>query len=293
MGSFRLALRLSGLLAMTACTTSETGPQGPPDRTDGATAVFLTDAPFPFDGVARVDIHVVDIALSPQTDTADGLPGWVTVATPDQAFNLLDLQNGSTALLGEAVVPPGQYRAVRVTFDPARSSITGTDGNRIVTTATPGTPGIDWQSKEERPVLFAMVEEAMAIDRNGEDIVIDFDVGRSFLYDGSGGFTFLPWIRAITRAASGSIAGQLIRADNGAAISSAAVTIHISLDSVATLGPMLATARSDAAGHFKASFLRPGRYQVVAEDLGRDVSSAVKVVEVKAGQTADAGEVRF
>ncbi|MGH7527883.1 MAG: DUF4382 domain-containing protein [Gemmatimonadales bacterium] len=293
MGSFRLALRLSGVLAVAACAASETGPQGPPNRTDGATAVFLTDAPFPFDGVTRVDIHIVDIALSPQTDTSDGLPGWVTVATPDQAFNLLDLQNGSTALLGEAVVPPGQYRAVRVTFDPARSSITDAHGDRIYTAATPGTPGIDWQSKEERPVLFAMVEEAMAIDRNGEDIVIDFDVGRSFLYDGNGGFTFLPWIRAITRAGSGSIAGQLTRADNGAAIPSAAVTIHISLDTVAALGPMLATTRSDATGRFMASFLRPGRYQVVAADLGRDLSSAVKVVEVTAGRTADAGEFRF
>ena len=49
----------------------------------------------------------------------------------------------------------------------------------------------------------------MAIDENGEDIVIDFDVGRSFLPDGStGGFLFIPFLRAITRAGSGSIEGN-------------------------------------------------------------------------------------
>ena len=91
---------------------AEIGPAGPAD--DGKTAVFLTDAPFPFDRIERVDIHIDEIALSPQADTSEGLPTWVTVAQPERTFNLLDLQNGTTALLGEADVPPGQYRAVRV-----------------------------------------------------------------------------------------------------------------------------------------------------------------------------------
>jgi hypothetical protein len=39
-----------------------------------------------------------------------------------------------------------------------------------------------------------MVEEPMAIDENGEDSVIDFDVGRSFLSDSStNGFIFTPF----------------------------------------------------------------------------------------------------
>ena len=57
----------------------------------------------------------------------------------------------------------------------------------IVTTTTPGAPGINWQAKGENPSLFALVEEPMAVDQNGTDIVIDFDVGRSLLYDGGVG----------------------------------------------------------------------------------------------------------
>ena len=125
MHSLRLALAAAGAWRSRPATASEIGPAGPGG--DGRTAVFLTDAPFPFDRIARVDIHIAEIGLSPQADTSQGPPGWITVAQPDRVFNLLDLQNGTTALLGEADVPPGQYRAVRVTFDPARSSMTDTE----------------------------------------------------------------------------------------------------------------------------------------------------------------------
>ncbi len=277
----RLALAAAGALALAACDASETGPGGPSG--DGRTAVFLTDAPFPFDRIARVDIHISEIGLSPQADTTQGPPGWITVAEPDRTFNLLDLQNGTTALLGEADVPPGQYRAVRVTFDPARSSMTDIDG---------GHPGINWQSKGDTPTLFGLVEEAMAIDENGEDIVIDFDVGRSFLPDGEG-FLFIPFLRAITNAGSGAIEGTLVHAEGGAPIAVAAISVHYASDSSSVLGPLVATSRANASGEFKASFLRPGHYAVVPEDLARDVIGPTVTVEVQAGETVDAGEFSF
>jgi hypothetical protein len=216
MHSFRLALAVAATLGVGACNSLETGPAGPGG--EGKTAVFLTDAPFPFDRIARVDIHISDIGLSPQADTSQGPPGWITVARPDRAFNLLDLQNGATALLGEADVPPGQYRAVRVTFDPSRSSMTDTDG---------GHPPINWQAKGDTPVLFGLVEEPMAIGENGADVVIDFDVGRSFLADpAANGFRFIPFLRAITRAGSGAIERTLVRSDGGGPSPLAAVGIH-------------------------------------------------------------------
>ena len=278
----RLALIAAALWAA-ACTASETGPAGPP--AEGTTAVFLTDAPFPFDRIQRVDIHIAEIALSPRADTSEGLPEWVTVARPDRAFNLLDLQNGATALLGESEVPPGQYRAVRVVFDPALSSMTDRDGSH---------PAIDWQAKGDVPSLFGLVEEPMAIDENGEDIVIDFDVGRSFLPDSStSGFLFVPFLRAITRAGSGGIRGTLVNAETGEPIPAAAVSIHYAFDSVSSLGPLMATSRSDQVGAFRASFLRPGRYTVLPEDLARGTLGPARTVTVEAGEVVEAGEFEF
>jgi hypothetical protein len=280
-----------GLLGVVACNATEIGPA--PTGGDGRTSVFLTDAPFPFNDIARVDVHVKEIALSEAMDTSEGAPDWVVVAAPDRPFNLLDLQNGSTALLGQAQIPPGQYRAARLSFDPARSTMTDVDGNVIRTASAPGAPGINWQAKGDMPELFAIVEEAMAIDENGEDVVIDFDVGRSFLSDGTGGFIFLPYLRAITRAGSGSVHGSLRRESDGSNISNGVVSVHIAPDSGEVVGPLLATARSDDAGEFVASFLRPGRYQLVAEDFARDAVSPPTVVEVKAGRTTEAGAIEF
>jgi hypothetical protein len=286
-----VTLGLGALLALSACDATEVGPQVP-NPTDGTTSVFLTDDPFPFDHVSRVDIHVVSIALALQADTSESGPPWVTVATPDRGFNLLDLQNGSTALLGDAVVPPGDYQAVRVVIDPDRSSITDAAGRRITRTDTPGTPGINWQAKGDHPTLYAVVEEPMAVDENGADIVIDFDVGRSFLYDGQDRFTFIPYLRAITRSGSGSIAG-LVRQPDGTPIRNAVLTAYQGLDTTSVLGPLASTSRGDAQGHFTIPFLRPGSYQVVAQDLARKVESGVVTVQVKAGETMDAGELRF
>jgi hypothetical protein len=130
----------------------------------------------------------------------------------------------------------------------------------------------------------------MAVGQNGTDIVIDFDVGRSFLYDGNGGFTFIPWLRAITRSGSGNITGVVRRA-GGDAIPNAAVSIHVALDSGTTLGPLLATSRTGGDGRFTASFLRSGRYQMQAEDLSAHRLSEIKWAEVKAGRTADVGDL--
>ena len=271
------------LAALAACNAAEIGPSGPP--ADSKTAVFLTDAPFPFDRIERVDIHIEEIALSPQADTSEGLPTWVTVARPERTFNLLDLQNGTTALLGEADVPPGQYRAVRVRFDPDRSGMTDRNG---------GHPVIAWQAKGDVPSLFSMVEEPMAIDENGEDIVIDFDVGRSFLSDSStDGFIFIPFLRAITRAGSGGIEGTLVNAETGHPIPLAAVSIHYDFDTASALGPLVSTTRTDESGTFKASFLRPGRYTVLPEDLARRTAGPTRDVQVEAGETVDAGEFEF
>ena len=285
----RCALAL-GLAALAGCVSAEIGPD---PQGEGTTAVFLTDAPFPFDRIARVDIHVVEIALSTTADTSEGAPDWVVVASPDRTFNLLDLQNGSTALLGRAVVPPGRYRAVRLVFDPARSTLTGAGGELIATRTAPGAPGINWQAKGDRPSLFALVEEGMGIGENGEDIVLDFDVGRSFLYDGGAEYTFIPFLRAIVRAGSGAAAGRLVRAADDVPIAGAVVSLHIAPDSGAQVGPLLATTRSGADGRFTASFLRPGRYQVVADDLAREVTSAPVPVEVTAGRSAEVGDLRF
>ena len=99
------------------------GPEG-----NGETAVLLTDAPFPYDSVTRVDVYIERIDASTSTDTTGGSGIWVTIAEPKRAFNLLDLQNGQTALLGSSTLPVGKYKALRMTLDTRKSSVTAING---------------------------------------------------------------------------------------------------------------------------------------------------------------------
>ena len=107
------------------------------------------------------------------------------------------------------------------------------------------------------------------------------------------GFLFVPFLRAITRAGSGSIEGKLLKSGDGEPVGLGVVSVHYAMDSTSVLGPLVATSRADASGAFKASFLRPGRYTVVPEDLERDMVGPTRTVEVEAGGTAQAGEFRF
>src|SRR5205085_6738312 len=97
----------------------------------GTLVVQLTDAPFLVDSLRSVDIFVVrvdargsdaDSASSDHalTDDSSSTNGWKTVASPNASFNLLSLQNGVAATLGEATLAAGTYNGFRLIIDPVK-----------------------------------------------------------------------------------------------------------------------------------------------------------------------------
>ena len=48
---------------------------------------------------------------------------WVTIAEPNQTFNLLDLQDGISAFLGSTPIDTGTFKGIRLVIDPAQSSV--------------------------------------------------------------------------------------------------------------------------------------------------------------------------
>ena len=158
------------------------------------TQVLITDAPFPFDTVGSVNIYVSRIEATTSLDSTKGT--WVTIDTPNKAFDLLTLQQGTTAFVGAGTIDAGRYAAIRMTIDVDRSSIKYRDGTNAV---------VHWPN----PGLYAQVEEPLAVSAIGGVIVIDFDVGRSFDYNltGDSDFLFYPSLRAVNSAGTGSIAG--------------------------------------------------------------------------------------
>lgn len=256
-----------------ACYQDEslTGPSGRP-----LAKVLLTDAPFPFDTVQSVNIYVVSIAASTTADTSDtpGSQEWVTITEPRQRFDLLELQRGATALVGAGEIPADLYRAIRVIIDADSSGIVFDDGTAAV---------VHWGGSGQM-AIHAFVEAALEVPAQGAEIVIDFDVGRSFRYDdlADGSFTFIPWIRAVNEAATGDLLGTVVGdpgAGSPAPIENATVSAYGHSDGA---WQIFSTGRTDAAGNYRIAYLRAGSYIVqvdppASSGWGSDRDSSVSV----------------
>jgi len=271
------------LLAGGGCYQDDAGPNGPSSTQKPFAKVLLTDAPFPYDSITSVNLYVVRIEASAQMDTAGGT--WVVFAEPRQAFDLLQLQQGTTALLGERQIPAGQYHAIRMTIDTSLSSI------RSAASRIP----VNWNNysgSNEMP-LYASVEYPVNVSSDGAEIVIDFDLGRSFLWDlyGTREFTLFPWLRAISTAATGAIAGTVTTDYSGPIepVPNASITVcsRSPCDSQSAAN-VVASGRSDNAGHYKVAFVRAGTYtvQVVRADHPWLDPAIKPSVQVTSGDTA-------
>src|SRR5438132_1248352 len=247
--------------------------------------VLLTDAPFPFDSVASVNVYVVRIEASTATDTTGG-GDWVVITEPRKTFNLLNLQQGGTAFVGQGELAAGQYHAIRMTIDTSQSSIMWNNGSKAAVNWQ------NWSGSNEEP-LYAIVDYPVDVPTEGAEIVIDFDVGRSFLYNfrGTNEFTLGPQLRAINSAATGAIAGTVTSDYTGQTrpIANANVTVCGGSSSCDPPYYIVATGRTDAAGHYKVAFLRSGSYTVRFEQPDYPFLAAVTTasVQVRVGQTTD------
>jgi hypothetical protein len=239
------------------------------DDTNGPTGgrpvvqVLLTDAPFPYGAVASVRVHVVRVEAAATFDTSGAGPEWMTIAAPDRAFDLLELQQGESALVGEGEIDAGTYGAVRLTINTAQSRIRFKD-NSIAT--------VHWPS-DSMPVLtlLAAVQGTLEVPDTGAAIVIDFDVGRSFLYnEADRSFDFIPWLRAVNRAATGSIGGLVTRDDGGSPVpvEDATVTVYSGNPAYPPTWFVAGSGHSGPDGRYRVAFLLAGSYIVRIEIPG-------------------------
>jgi len=200
------------------------------------TRTYLTDSPFPYWRVARVDLWVVNVSASLSADTGANAH-FVTLASPNRRINVLALQNGGEVELGAVDLPKGALSAVRMVIDTDSSSITLRDG-RVLTGTT--SPGIQWQSYAGKPSLGALVFEPIAVPATGGRVLIDFDVGRTFTpqpYSTDSSFVFTPALTAIDPARAGAITGTV--STIGGPLANTSLDLYIG----APTGPSLAWTR--------------------------------------------------
>lgn len=284
--SYATAALLSALV-LGACSDSLSS------GSHGALSTSLTDAPFPFANVQSADMFVVridaqmdaasDADVADATDPADNTDpakGWVTIATPNQSYNLLDLQNGTTVNLGQVTLPTGTYRGFRLILDTDKSSITLSDGSQA---------SIMWPSAGQTGVKINL-DQPITVTANGTQMVLDFDLGNSFVLRGAtmaNGLLFKPVIRATARDLTGSISGSVTDASN-TAIAQATVEVLKAGTALTDTDPanVIATTQTDASGNFHFGFLSAGTYELRATSPDGTKSALVSSVAVTAGADA-------
>ncbi|PYP50269.1 MAG: hypothetical protein DMD45_11770, partial [Gemmatimonadetes bacterium] len=264
-----------GIAVIAACSqhngTTNTTKAGP-------TQVFLIDAPFPYDQVARVDVYIVRVAAGTNPDTVGTGPG--VIAAPHRAYNLLELANGAAAKLGEGILYSGQYVQFLVTIDADSSSITLKDGT-ILTNKT--SPGIDWGGYPSRFSFGLFTDPPIQIGDTGAVVVIDFDLGRSFYArdpaNPAAGFNYVGYMQVRNTAVTGSVSGTVM-GQNAGPIADASITLLVVNPNYpsdeATWG-VLGTARSDATGRFRLPYASPGSYVLAVDAPATSVYGSLRL----------------
>jgi hypothetical protein len=233
----------------------------------GKLTVQMTDTPFPFSEVSAVNVFVTRIdARTSDVTTADAensenTSGWTTIATPNRVINLLSLQGGVTTNLGTTELSTGTYSGFRLVIDPAQSGVTLKTGETVAT---------QFPSAAQSGIKIDL-DQPIEVTEDSSVMILDFDVGRSFVMKGNSisqnGLIFKPVIRAVASEATGGVSG-VVRADSPTGDGMADVTVEVlkagTLITSTDEAAVVSTTHTDADGNFTIKWLLPGTYVVRA-----------------------------
>ncbi len=282
---------IAGLIALGFAAGCGSGGSNLTLGTAGDVTILLTDAPFPFSDVQRVDVFVVridaktgDISDTDAENVSD-MSGWKTLVSPNASINLLDLTNGKTSNLGVTTLPADTYRGFRLILDTDKSSVTLNDGTK---------PNVKWPSAGTSGLKINLDAPFTLGAGASSTLLIDFDIGRSFVMRGnsisSNGLLFKSVIRATTQESTGSVSGT-VNGDNAGGPAIAGATIEVLKDGTGLADTnsdnVVRSGMTDASGNFMIAFLKPGTYVLRATPT---VASGYKPA-ILTGVTITAGAV--
>jgi hypothetical protein len=177
-----------------------------PPAGDGAMTVHLVDAPTVDYQAINVDIARVDIG---------GDSGWLTLAMPNQVYDLLQLTDGlSETLANGATLPVGHFSQLRLILGP----------DNTVTLADGSTPSLTVPSGMQTGIKMNI--DIYVAANEAADVWIDFDASRSIQLHQAGAsqkYILRPVIRAFAQGQTGTITGTLT---DGAGAPLAGVTVY-------------------------------------------------------------------
>lgn len=186
----------------------------------GTLKVSLTDAPAC--GYDNVWVTVTKVRVHRSDTAGDGDSGWSEVvvdpASGGRRIDLLELQNGVLADLGQTALPAGRYSQVRLVL---ADNVDKPGANQLVLSGTRKQVSLDTPSAQQSGLK---LKHGFDIEADTEaDLVLDFDACRSIVKAGnSGKYNLKPVIAAIP-VLTGTVVGAV---DPEAARANASVSLQ-------------------------------------------------------------------
>ncbi len=223
------------------------------DGNSGSLRMAMTDAPSC--GYDAVNITVAKVRVNQNASAADTDAGWSEITlNPAVRLNLLSLNNGVLADLGQTSLGAGTYTQLRLvladntTAAPLANSVIATGGSEVALKTPSGQ-----QSGVKANINIAVAANQMA------DFVIDFDACKSVVSAGaSGNFLLKPVVTVVPRLVSG-VTGYV---DIGMANGNTTAALQQS-------GVVVKSTPADSTGKFMLQPVAAGTYTLVVTAPGR------------------------
>jgi Domain of unknown function (DUF4382) len=249
-------------LAVLVAGCSKSSPTSPGGS--GTFQVNMIDSPGAFDAV-----NIVVDSVQAHITSSDTASGWVTLNSTGGTYDLLQLVNGASAVIGKAAVPAGTYSQLRLFIGSGSDVVVG--GSSYPLTIPSG-----MQSGLKLNVDATIQSDITYV------LTLDFNVNQSIVVTGNplgGQFILKPVIRVVSTPSNGAIAG-IVLPDS----SRPSITAFNSSDTVSTV--------ADTSGKFTVGYLPSGSYtlSIVPADTALN-DTTISNVSVTNGQTTNVGTI--
>ncbi|MEX0680428.1 MAG: DUF4382 domain-containing protein [Balneolales bacterium] len=254
-----IAVFMGSLILFTGCgTNSGSG--------TGSMTVEMADAPIDSAEAVNVFIERVEVNREGNSDS------WVTLSEPQQEYDLLELTNGATTVIGSAELEAGTYPQIRL--------ILSNDGHSV-----------EVDENVHEMFIPSGAQTGIKLNINAEiqeDIeyvlLLDFDASRSVVEAGQNDqhpYILKPVIKATEKAITGNIEGTINPAEAWPVVYA-----------IADPDTLASTIADTSNGYFKLIGLVDGTYDVSIDPRNDDYSGeTVSDVEVTVEETNNIGTV--
>jgi len=246
----------------------------------GRINVLLTDAPYPIELISNtyVTIDKVEIRKKTEAEMDEEKDSFIVLSEENMVIDLLELTNGITEEIAAAELEAGYYDMIRLHVVDA--TVVLTDGSEF---------DLKVPSGSSSGLKIKIQPEIHLEEGQTSDVLLDFDVSRSFVVKGPldniNGFNFKPVVRGVYMGAAGRIEGN-VTDTLATPLEDAMIKAWMpgetegdSLDYVSSF--------TDELGDYKMIGLKEGTYTVVCEMEGYE-NDTLKNVTVTAGEAVSA-----